>query len=121
MEHVSRLKPKFRVFEFKDTLKTDAYKETFLLDENGKRIPPFHEEYSKTHAHGEHYYTEDQVKKAIAILTIDISNSGRHYCSVQIDKDRFNKLPPERKARLLKRILEIHECPRIYEDLADYL
>lgn len=108
-------------FEFKDTLKTDAYKETFLLDENARRIKPIHEEYSKTKAHGVHYYTKEQVNRTIAILTIDISNSGKHYCSVEIKKEKFEKLTPQQRAKILKRILDIHYCPRVLQDLSDYL
>lgn len=82
-------------FSYRRCIKYSGRTETLVFDRFFNRIRPIHTERSRTGAHGTDYYTSKQIEKASAIVTIRISNSGKHYCTLNRypkDKIDFTKL-----------------------------
>ena len=100
-------------------MRTAARTETILLyvTETAERIEPRWIKRSRTGAHGEDCYLVDDVERAHAIVTIRISNSGRHYCRLELR----GKLTEDGLVRLAVWLWQYeHICDRLAEDLVKY-
>lgn len=84
-----------------------AYTKALVLV-NGRAVEPKYTRYSKTGRHGEECWDESTIESADVILVIDISNSGKHYCYIIIQKPNMKSI---------KKALEIHECESIWSKL----
>ena len=104
-------------FEYRDTLKTSARTEYIFIKLNdGKieRLEPLWRKRSRTGAHGEDCYTKKYLEKADAIVAVQVSNSGRHYCSLVTKK----QLTQEELLKLAVWLAEYeHICEGIARDL----
>jgi hypothetical protein len=101
---------RFVGFEYRNAIKTPARTKTILLLVSGTKVielEPVKRERSKTGAHGWDYYYPSDIDSADAIVHIDISNSGKHYCE-------FKKLKKEAAFLVLKWLEENeHVCPSL--------
>lgn len=107
-------------YPYRRCLSTDGRTEYIFLTVGGRSVrvlSPLWTKRSRTGAHGTDYYTSKYLERADAMVTVDVSNSGKHYCKLVLLKP----LTPMQLLRLAKWLNENeHICRRIAEDLVKY-
>ena len=96
-----------------------ARTEYIFLKVNGriKRLEPLWTRRSKTGNHGMDCYTATFLRKADAEVVVQVSNSGKHYCSLKL----YRQLSKEELLKLSKWLAENeHICEQIAMDLVKY-
>lgn len=106
---------------YRSCLKMSGRTEVYYIRSDGSIVKPVYEEYSRTGAHGTWYYSRYEVEQeAVARLHVEVSNSGRHYCSIRVLK----KLDPEDALRVGVAVYKLHGewlCKSLYNALAKML
>jgi len=106
-------------FDYRYTLKTGARTEYIFLvvGKSVKRLEPLWTRRSRSGAHGEDCYTSKLLERADVEVTVQISNSGRHYCDLKI-KRKLGKEELLKLAAWLNR--NEHICESLAKRLIEY-
>lgn len=89
-------------FSYRST-KMGALTKVYVI-KDGHVVKPRFMSLSKTGNHGEEYYDISDVESADVILTIDVSNSGKHYCKMNVLKNNVKSI---------EKALRIHRCEKL--------
>ena len=98
---------KYIPFEYRNCIKYPGRTQYYII-KDGKVLEPIYRRRSRTGAHGEDYYKPEDVETADVILCVNISNSGKHYCYMKVQK--FN-------IASIKKALQIHNCEALAENI----
>lgn len=94
-------------FSYRST-RMGALSKTYVIA-NGVVLSPVHVVRSRSGNHGEDIYLRRDVEEADVILHIDISNSNKHRCRIEIRRDNVASLA---------KALEIHRCPAVVASIS---